>query len=649
MILGACYYPEHWDRSEWENHAELMRGAGFNSVRMADFAWGIMEPEEDNFDFSLFDDAIRIFAEKGIKVILCTPTAGPPKWLVNKYDILQRDRYGRKENWGSRREGCANNAAYRERSASITEAMAKHFASNENVIAWQIDNEFGCHASAHCYCEHCRREFAAWLEKKYKTIDNLNKQWGTVFWSLAFDDFDDIILPVYNSCEPENEHSWSHNPSLDLEYRRFSSDSWVNYQKMQADIIRKYSNKPLTHNFMGHFSDIDYYKLAKDLDFVSWDNYPDNQWGSSQYEYVSMAHENMRGVKNRNFIAAEHQSGPCGWDVMGASPEPGQIRLWTYQTIAHGGEGIMYFRFKALHYGMEQYWYGILGHDGVPRRRYYEIQQTMRELNKLQDYIIGAENKYDALIVKSYDNVWAHDIKSHARGFDYRDILFSYYKANADLNINTAVSIGDYEKYKVVYMPAYNLVDEEEIRKVSEYVRNGGTLVTTFRSGTRNEYNNLFTATLPCAFKELAGIEIEEFDALKKETGIEGLVTASAKLWCDVINPITAQALCIYSNRYFKGKAAVTVNSFGKGKVYYVGCDMGEEALKTLVRYISENAGIKPFEAPPGIEITVRDKYTIVLNHNDYEVETPVRGKSLISGKTFDGKLDAYGAEFIEN
>ena len=648
MIYGACYYPEHWDRSEWENHARLMKEAGFNTVRMADFAWKVMEPREGEFDFSLFDDAIELLAKYGIKTILCTPTAGPPKWVVNKYDILQRDRYGRAVGWGSRREGCANSGDYRRLSVRIAGEMAKHFASNENVIAWQIDNEFGCHASTHCYCESCRRAFGGWLEKKYGTIDNLNRKWGTVFWSLDFDSFDDIILPAYNSCEPESAHQWSHNPSLDLEYRRFASDSWVEYQQLQADEIRKYTNKPLTHNFMGHFSDIDYYRLAETLDFIAWDNYPENQWGSSEYEYVSMAHENMRGVKNKNFIIAEEQSGPCGWDIMGATPEPGQLRLWVYQAIAHGCEGISYFRFKAAQFGMEQYWYGILDHDGVPRRRYFELKRTGEELRRLEKYIIGARNDYDALIVKSYDNVWAHRIKRHSASFDYNGLLYAYYKANADLNINTAVSIGNYEDYRVVYMPAYNVIDEAELERVRRYVENGGTLVVTFRSGSRNEYNNMRPDTLPGAFRELAGVEVEEFDAPKKDTYIEGLVSSKADVWCDILKPVTAKTLCAYANRYYKGSAAVTVNEYGNGRVYYIGANLEADALKKLVRYISENAGIAPVDAPCGVEIVRRGECTIVLNHNGEEVRTPVSGVSLLTGRPFDGTLPPYGAEFVK-
>ena len=200
MIYGVDYYPEHWDRSEWEHQAELMKEGGFNTVRMGEFDWKLFEKEEGKFDFSILDDAVEVLASKGIMVILGTPTAAPPKWLADRYDVLQRDRYGRVRAWGSRRECCANSRDYIEKSAVIVKKMVKHFAGNRNVIGWQIDNEFGCHASTRCYCENCRRAFAKWLKKRYEDIDSLNKTWGNVFWSLDYDSFEDVILPAYNSC-----------------------------------------------------------------------------------------------------------------------------------------------------------------------------------------------------------------------------------------------------------------------------------------------------------------------------------------------------------------------------------------------------------------------------------------------------------------
>lgn len=647
MIYGVDYYPEHWDKKEWEEQAKLMREGGFNTVRMGEFGWKLFESKEGIFDFSVLDEAIDVLSKEGIKVILGTPTAAPPKWLVDKYDIVQRDKYGRKRNWGSRRECCANSPEYKERSAIIVNEMAKHFADNENVIAWQIDNEFGCHNSTRCYCEHCRKAFAKWLEEKYETIENLNKKWGNVFWSLDYDSFDDVILPVYNSCEATYGNTWSHNPALDLEYRRFSSDSWVDYQKMQIDIIRKYTDLPVTHNLMGHFSDIDAYDLSHDLDFVSWDNYPDNQWGTSEYEYVSMAHENMRGAKNKNFVVMEEQAGPAGWDIVGSTPRPGQLRLWTYQAVAHGAEGIVYFRFRTALFGMEQYWYGVLDHDGKPRRRFFEIKKTGEELKRLQDYIVNSKNRYDALIVKSYDNDWAHDIKRHAKNYNYRDHLYAFYKANADLNITTAVSRGNYDQYKVVYMPAYNIVKDDEVEEIKSYVRNGGTLVLTFRSGTRDTYNNIRPLAVPGVFAELAGIEVEEFDALRASNSISGKIAGKANIWCDIIEPKTADVISTYDRDYYKGRAAITVNRYGSGKVYYVGCDLDSDAMKQLVELISENSGIKAIHAPEFIEIIKRDECMIVLNHSTDKAAAPVKGFDLITESEFNGEMEPYGVAFI--
>ncbi len=651
MIFGVDYYPEHWDKSEWETQAALMKEGGFNTVRMGEFAWKLFEKSEGEFDFSFLDEAIEILAKCGVKTILGTPTAAPPKWLVNKYDVLQRDKYGRKKGWGARRECCANNPDYIEKSKIIVNEMAKHYADNKNVIAWQIDNEFGCHASTHCYCEHCRREFAAWLKEKYGTIENLNEKWGNVFWSLDYDSFDDMILPAYNSCEPTSGNLWSHNPALDLEYRRFSSDSWVKYQKRQIDILREYTDLPITHNLMGHFSDISAFDLSKGLDFVSWDNYPDNQWGGSEHEYVSMAHETMRGAKDKNFIVMEEQSGPAGWDIMGRTPRPGELRLWTYQAIAHGAEGMVYFRFRTALFGMEQYWYGVLDHDGVPRRRFYELQQTGRELQGLNDYIINAEPLCDALIVKSYDNIWAHDIKRHADKFSYRDMLYAYYKVSVDLRVGTAVSRGNYEKYKVVYMPAYNIVTDGELDEIKSYVENGGTLVLSFRSGTRDEYNRVRPIAVPGVFAEIAGIEAEEFDAPRRGVSVKGEINGTAKVWCDVIKPVTARVISEYAGEYYSGKAAITVNDYGKGRVYYIGCDLDDAAVKELVRMISTSAGIDAKDAPDGVEIirktSPKGDYTVVLNFNETETDVDIKGKSLISGNEFNGKIAPLGVEMI--
>ncbi|MCC8169633.1 MAG: beta-galactosidase [Oscillospiraceae bacterium] len=653
MIFGVDYYPEHWDKSEWKKQARIMRDGNFNTVRIAEFAWCRLEPEEDTFDFSWLDEIIDILAAEGIGVILGTPTAAPPKWLVNKYDVYMRDKYGRQRGYGSRRECCANNSYYIARSKVIVEQLAKRYGKNPNVIAWQIDNEFGCHQSTRCYCEHCGREFAYWLEKKYKSIDRLNKIYGTVFWSQEYSSFDDVILPAYTSCEGDYGKLQAHNPSLEMDFYRFSSDSWVRYQQMQIDIIRKYSDYPITHNMMGHFSDIDYRKLGEPLDITAWDNYIDNQWDCSDFENISMAHELMRGVKNKNFWVMEQQSGPCGWDRFGGTPRPGQLRLWTYQSIAHGCEGLLYFRFRSAPFGMEQYWLGVVDHDGVPRRRYYEIKQTGEELKKLSDIFVGAKNSTDVLLVKSYEEVWCHEIKCHTEGFDYRNTLYSYYRANNHLGTNPVCGGEDMigGEYKVIYMPAYSMVSAEVEKRLEEYVQNGGTLVLTYLSGTRDVNNNIVTSAIPGRLRKLAGTSVAEFDSSRGDVEL-GNGFGVSKLWRDILEPETADIRVCYNGEYYKDSAAVTVNTYGKGRVWYVGCDLEESALLKLVKIISDEAGAGYISHPDGTEIIKRSvngrEYFMLLNYMRNAIDMGIRGKSLLSEKCFDGILDGYGVEIID-
>lgn len=652
MIFGVDYYPEHWDKSEWKNHIELMRKGNFNTVRIAEFAWSRIEAEEGVFDFSWLDEIIELLAKSEIKVILGTPTATPPKWLVNKYDIFLRDKYGRARGFGSRREYCSNNEFYIEKSRIIVEKMAERYGKNPNVKGWQIDNEFGCHGSVLCYCEHCKKEFSNWLEEKHINIDNLNKSYGTVFWSQEYADFDDVILPAYTSCEGTYGDRYAHNPSLEMDFKRFSSDSWIKYQQMQIDIIRKYSDYPITHNFMGHFSDIDYYKLGAALDRVSWDNYIDNQWNHCSYENTSMAHELMRGVKDKNFWVMEQQAGPCGWDKFGASPRPGQLRLWTYQAIAHGAEGMVYFRFKSAPFGMEQYWLGVVDHDGIPRRRFFEISQTGEELHRLSPMLVNAKNNTDVLIVKSYEEVWGHKIKSHIDGFDYRKLLQQYYTANNHIGTNPVCGSVDMinSNYKVVYMPAYSIVSDELRIKLEEYVSNGGTLVLTYRSGIKDSNNNMVTSTLPGQLRNLAGITVTEFDSSPVTTYISDNF-GTASLWRDIIEADTAQVKAVYESEFYKGTPAITVNNYGKGKVWYIACDLEDIALERLVKLISDDSKADYIPHPDGTEIIKRSSnefdYLMLLNYTDTPKDMGITGKSVINKNEFDGILKAYGVEII--
>ena len=380
--FGVDYYPEQWPEENWETDAQLMSEAGFNVVRLAEFAWAKMEPQEGIFDFDWLDRAIEIFHKKDISVILGTPTASPPPWLAHKVpDILRVREDGLRVGYGSRRKNCPSHPVYRERSRSITSAMAKHFARNPAVIGWQTDNEFG----DRCYCDICRKEFQIWLQQRYGTLDELNTRWGTVFWSHTYSEWDQISLPLSTLGAPPN-------PSLALDFRRFVSSAYECFQQEQIDILRpKCPNHFITHDMMGFgYDGLDYFDLAKPLDFVSWNNYPIGFWHKFPYSPSSpaLSHDAMRGLKNKNFWVMEHQAGPTGWQVVSPAPRPGVLRLWAYQSIAHGADGIVFFRWRTARFGAEQYWHGILEHDGRAGRRYNEIKQMGAELKRVGKKIL---------------------------------------------------------------------------------------------------------------------------------------------------------------------------------------------------------------------------------------------------------------------
>ncbi|WNR42900.1 beta-galactosidase [Paenibacillus roseipurpureus] len=643
MYFGVDYYPEHWPKERWPQDAKMMKEAHINVVRLAEFAWAKMEPEEGRYDFAWLDEAIEVLTAEGIQIILGTPTAAPPKWLMDLYpDAYPSDVFGLTKGFGTRRHYCPNHKVYRDYSRTIAHRMAEHFKDHPHVIAWQIDNEFG----GPCYCHSCLKAFRLWLRNRYKDIGNLNREWGTVFWSQTYRDWEEVIVPTYSASDGFSQNAasgvfvsapYNHNPGLVLDYFRFYTDAVTEYQRIQIDEIRACTDKPITHNLMGHYSELDYFKLGKDLDFICWDNYPNNMWGKSSWSNVSMAHDLMRGIKNQNFWMMEEQSGPCGWQMLGDTPEPGQVRLWTYQAIAHGAEAMVYFRWRACTVGIEQYWYGILDHDGIGRRRYREIQQIGAEMEQLSQLFVGSENVSSVALIKSYDNFWSHRGQPHNVKFQYNGLLSDYYQAVAAHHVNLDVTAveSDFSSYKLVMMPAFNLVTEEIADKCKAYVEGGGTLLLTFRSGTKTWSNRMTELTVPGLFRELAGVELEEFDSLNngRTVLVQGdFGQGTASIWCDVLTLTGAQVLATYGSHFYKGQPAITVNNYGKGRVIYVGCDLDEKAMELLMKQILQEEGIAPLlqEKTDGVEAVAKMNdgvsYLMLLNHLGQQAITRLDG-----------------------
>jgi len=633
-----------------------MREAGFNVTRLAEFAWVKMEPEEGRFDFAWLDEAIDVLAGENIRVILCTPTAAMPAWVKRKYpETLAMQKNGKRVTWGVRKNNCYTSGAYRLLSERITRAMAEHFADNGNVIGWQTDNEFGCHR-IFCYCPTCRHEFQDWLRAKYTTLEKLHQAWGTHFWGHEARRWDEIEVP---------DNFDAHNPSSCLDWKRYYSHLYVRFQRDQVRILREVCpGHFITHNLMGLFRDIDYYDLAEDLDFVSLDNYPVE--GAPQIRYqASLGADVMRGVKGRNYWVMEQTAGASGWSRFARNPRDGEIRSVAYQQVAHGCDGVVWFRWRTCTAGREQYWHGLLGHDGKPLRRYREAARTAKELHAFEQELLGTTVEAEAAILYDYENIWAIDIQPGFEGNSFQAAVRRHYDAlmRAGVNIDIVRGDSDLSKYKLVLAPNLYIMPDALAGNLRAYVRRGGVLLTDLRTGVKDETNLCHERTLPGMLSGVLGISIEEYEAIPADLEYAAVGrkdfpgSFTAVEYAAWVKAEKAERLVRYDERHLRPFALLTRNSYGRGAAWYAGAVVREQAFyDQVVAGLLDDAEIKPLVSPPpGVEVSLRSgegrRLLFVLNHTEEEqtVEVPP-GRDLVAGKGTRGNLglEPYGVAVIK-
>jgi len=627
FLFGVDYYPEHWPEERWALDVRLMVEAGFNVVRLGEFAWTKIEPCQGRFDFSWLDRAIQLFQERGMRVILGTPTASPPAWLMQPNPELFRVREdGHRLTYGNRREYCPNHPLYHAHTREIVRAMAEHFAQNPAVIGWQIDNEFG----DRCYCPVCRAGFQKWLQRRYSTLDELNQRWGTIFWSHLYSDWDEIPVPLSTGNSP--------NPSLALDFYRFCSNSYVEYQKIQIDLIRQICpGTIITHNFMGFkYEFVNYFDLAADLDVVSYDCYPRMQW-TMQAEvdpgWQALAYDTMRGLKGKNYWMMEQQAGQGGWEQLSVMPRPGELRLWAYQAIAHGADAIVFFRWRTSRFGTEQYWFGLLDHHGTPGRRYAEIKRMGKEIASAGMSLLSTTLKAETAFLLSYDVRFAFQIQPNNPQFSYPAHFYHLYQAFHRRNIPVDV-IGpdaDFSSYKLIVAPSLYLLSEHLVDRLNQFVRDGGVLVLTQRSGVKDETNLVIDEPLPGRLGEACGAEVVETDSLAP--GMTNSIVFEPTHWrevppfevgviCDILKPISACAIASYTQEYYAAQPAITLNHYGKGQAIYIGT-IGTAALyDEVTSWLQQRLRLESIlDQSSNIEICRRQgesgEFLFLLNHTN--------------------------------
>jgi len=614
LRLGSAWYPEHWAESRWAEDLRLMKEAGMNVTRIAEFAWSRLEPEEERYELDWLERAVALAAEHGIETVLGTPTAAPPAWLTQRYpETLAIEPNGQRAVHGTRCHFSFTSARYRHFCRGIAEAMAKRFGRNPHVLGWQIDNEYGRVS----YDEETRRQFQAWLQAKYGSLDNLNARWTTSYWSQEYSDWAQIPLPT-----------GGHNPSLMLEFRRFITHTCCDYQRTQTEAIRRHADRRqwITHNFMGWFDLYDHYELCKDLDLASWDFYVGT--GHTDYLDSGARHDLTRGFKRQNFWVIETQPGSVNWSGVNNALDRGEVRALAWHDVGHGAEAVCYWQWRSALGGQEQYHGSLVAPDGGPRPLHAEISRIGAEFAKVSDLLAGTAPASSVAILHSYEDRWAINFQRHHKDFDPVGHLLSFYRPLRPLTheMDIVHPLAPLGSYKLVVAPHLNVLTEEMVQHLLAYVSAGGHLVLGPRSGMKDEFNALLPSRQPGQLAAALGAHVEEFYALDTPIPIGGkLGRGTAQIWAEWLQPDAkdAQILLRYgkSNGWLDGQAAAVTRKLGQGRISYVGTWLDATTMGRVAQWMVKASGVEAaFGAvPEGVEVCRRvgggKEVFLVVNH----------------------------------
>lgn len=618
MFFGVAYYPEHWPEERWAVDAELMQEAGINGVRMGEFAWSRFEPVEGEYDFEWLDRAIALLGGHGIKTMMCTCSRTPPPWVFHKHLEIRNVRAdGQVSNYGMRYTVCHNDPIFVELSRRIDRAVIEHFAGNEHVGAWQIDNEIG--SGNTCYCGDCHEKFIEYLREKYGTVENLNERWGAHFWSFTFSSFEEVPLPVGVRFP---------SPNLALEYARFQSKINADFARWRYDLIKELDPEAwVTTNFQGsERTHTDIFDLGEATDVYGTNFYPPFA--------PEFALDYCRGGRGK-LIILEQRSGQPHWS---STTRPGWMRLWTYRSIAHGACGINFFRWRPCRWGQEEYWHGVLPHSGRPTRRHEELKQMGEELGQIGDLVDATRPVAEVAIVMSYESRWALNAvldPVSSPSMRVHDAAEAHHSALMEQSVTTDAMDPreDLSPYRLVIAPRLYCVDDAVAENLRQFVEDGGVLCLTPRSGVVDEYNVIFNEPAPGPLREIAGVEVDDYGALDAPVSLHAYTDDLSEelregtTWADEMVPMDARMIATYDRGWLAGQPAITLNEYGQGKVVYVGTVLRGETLEAFVSWLCKLADVTPgLETPEGVRAYERkdDRLRLLFLLNFSEAERTV-------------------------
>lgn len=605
--IGTCYYPEHWPEERRSQDGAQMLAAGLSWVRIGEFAWSRLEPRPGEMNWDWMDKAIEDLGSAGLKIILGTPTATPPRWMLDKWpDMLALDALGNPRKFGSRRHYCFSHLGYRNECARIVQLLGERYGTNPHVRAWQTDNEYGCHDTVISYSQSACSGFRDWLRAKYGSISALNSAWGNVFWSMEYGGFSQIDLPNLTVTEA--------NPSHVMDFRRYCSAMVVEFNQVQTRILRQHTDAPLLHNYMGRITDFDHFELGEDLDIATWDSYPigflEDRAGQNEAwiakfmrqgdpDFQAFHHDLYRAVGKGRWWVMEQQPGPVNWAPFNPAPLPGMVRLWSWEAFAHGAEMVCYFRWRQVPFGQEQFHSGLLKVDGEPALGLAEVKQVGEEILSLPDMDIKPAK---IAIVFDYPSAWAWETQPQGESFDYFRLVFDFYRALRKLGLSidfVSADISDLSAYDLVLAPGLMRVSNNLALALKQFE---GLAILGPRYNSKIESMQILSdapdvGSLDC--------KIEYVESLRPSAEVTLEKGGAFVHWVEKVGG--GDVL----ERTVGGDAAI----IGNDSVWYLAGWPDEAAMGRILAQACKMQGISTLDLPDGVRVRDSKSHRFVFNY----------------------------------
>ncbi|MES0825104.1 beta-galactosidase [Ruegeria sp. SCP11] len=626
LELGVCYYPEQWDRSLWRDDAQRMAEMGLDWVRIAEFTWGLIEPKRGTFKWDWLDEVIDILGEAGLRVMMSTPTAAPPKWLIDEHpEILPVGADGKVRGFGSRRHYCFSSEVYLAEARRIATEYSRRYGQNPYVHAWQIDNEYNDHDTVLSYSDAARDGFRRWLAERYGSIDTLNKTWGTVFWGARYSSFDQIELPNGLVASP--------NPTHALDFARYSSDRVRLFNRTQVDVLREFSpGRDITHNFMAGSFEFDHYAVAVDLDIVGFDSYPlGNLLGSTlsdeekrRYlrtgapDYQGFHCDLYRSQGRGRLWVLEQQPGPVDWAEKNPSPADGMVRLWTWAAYAHGAQTVMFFRWRQAKFAQEQYHTALLRADGSQDQAAVELAQVVSERAALPE---ATRAMAQVAMLLDYESIWAADILPHDEAFPNAQIFREWYAGLRALGVELDF-VGpqdDLTGYALIIIPQSMIVSPGLAARLMD---SQTKLLVGARAGSQT--NNMHTPQdlAPGELTELVGVKVQRVESLPDLAGetvrLEDGTTHEFTGWREIIETRETVIAC-FSSAYRDGSPAIVRSD----RATYLAMIPRGPLLQAVLANALNWANIPTSQCGPDLRITYRGELGFAFNYGATSLSLP--------------------------